>query len=1445
MNRTTRDKPHRGEGAPSPSAGDEVPPSAGVGPDASASTSRPCGAIRWLSQPLETFLVERSRRRQIAGQDASDLDFDVLIVGSGYGGAVAAQQLMQCIRPDGKRLRVAVLERGREYLPGQFPSRLADLPAHVRVAGGPGRRPANGEGLFDVRLGPDAVVLAGSGLGGGSLINAGVMEPALPQVFTAQPWPASFRQQKARMPHWYRRASAFLAGPQAPLASGAALPLPKDSRAGGHPMRRLDSMEQWGAAEPPRPVHIAVNPANPAHQAAGLPSGHCIGCGDCATGCNFGAKRSLDTHVLWEARKHGVTLITGATVTHLQPWVGDVARRGTEPAPGQQAPGRTGWQVSVVFSDEGLARREPHPFEITARRVILAAGTLGSTEILMRSRAHGLEVSGRLGFGFSGNGDVLAAAVDLPAAVGAVADEAVAPALRSVGPTITGMLDLRSSQGFVVQDLAVPAALREVWQESFALADTFDGLTRPDDSIHPGEGDASDPLAVTDERTDRILPLAIMGLDDAAGQLAWSSAGAAPEAHSERDRQSAPRAALTAKDIDQLPVGTLAVHWPELKNDPRIAQRHDWLTQRLKARKGRLLANPLWRFLPEGVESMVGAVRGPVITVHPLGGCGMGDSPAHGVVNEWGQVFQIAAKGQPAHASPVPVYEGLVVLDGSVVPTALGINPALTITALALRAMAHLKKQWQLQPAAAAEPERAPNHWASRPIYRAIPLHTAPKTKDTMVEFRERLGGFVRWPDSAGSGGDAVKYLEFTFVYDDKRLRELLRPGPGRALVSSPSRSVLRVFATRPDPSASDGFRLVGHPSARVLWRHLEMPDSEALAVIPLSHACLTLFERDRSTPAQRMIRAGKAWWVNRGWRDISHALMDRWGGQRAQQPPSANLGGARGDAGVLADIRNLLMVAQHAGQERLMRYEITLGDVAPSAPQWIRAICGLQLKGVKCLTYSHRGNPWKQLCEMKLNPSPWTALQGGPPVMALDLFYLARQRQPLLRLTSVEDAPSAIRDVAQLLGYMMRLLVDVHLWTFRKPDAPLPRQIQRLPGAVPGLPMPEVVQLVVGRWGDAGLARRALEPVVQPEQADLPVMIRLTRYRREASRHEPVLMIHGYSASGTTFAHPAVPDGAAKVCWDAGFDVWIVDMRTSSGLPTARLPWTFEDAALNDIPVAIDHVLRATGHEKLHLLAHCMGSSKVHMALLEDRQQPCERFFDRRKNLKARIRSLVVSQVTARMVFSPANTLRAMLMQYVRPLLPLQNYSFRPEGEPTLQDQLIDRLLASLPYSDQEFDLENPSFPSLRRTPWVRTRHRMDLLYGADFAPANVSEEFLAAIDDHFGPLNLDTVAQAIEFARAHRITDWQGANVYLNDVSKTLAMLRAFPILSIHGQHNGLCDADSALWMAEHFNAIEPGRFRFHIVPGHGHQDCLVGRDAKNQVFRPVVDFFKASEP
>ena len=122
--------------------------------------------------------------------------------------------------------------------------------------------------------------------------------------------------------------------------------------------------------------------------------------------------------------------------------------------------------------------------------------------------------------------------------------------------------------------------------------------------------------------------------------------------------------------------------------------------------------------LPDDDAQLLGLDRGPLLSVHPLGGCPMGDNARSGVVNHVGEVFT----ADPS--TPDDVHDGLVVLDGAIVPTSLGINPALTIAALALRAIETLREKWHFSPGpglAVGPDERAATRPLVRPAFRVPP----------------------------------------------------------------------------------------------------------------------------------------------------------------------------------------------------------------------------------------------------------------------------------------------------------------------------------------------------------------------------------------------------------------------------------------------------------------------------------------------------------------------------------------------------------------------------------------------------------------------------------------------------------------------------------------------------------------------------------------------------
>src|SRR6476646_6082195 len=151
----------------------------------------------WLSSDLTSLVGDRPWMSDPTS--THKYDFDVVIVGSGYGGAVAAAELSGS-EDEGKRpIRVCILERGKEYLAGSFPSRQAELAGYARyTTAGASRQRGIHDGLYDIRLSEDAVVVVASGLGGGSLINAGVMEMPLGGVFQEARWPRAIRNDAGR-----------------------------------------------------------------------------------------------------------------------------------------------------------------------------------------------------------------------------------------------------------------------------------------------------------------------------------------------------------------------------------------------------------------------------------------------------------------------------------------------------------------------------------------------------------------------------------------------------------------------------------------------------------------------------------------------------------------------------------------------------------------------------------------------------------------------------------------------------------------------------------------------------------------------------------------------------------------------------------------------------------------------------------------------------------------------------------------------------------------------------------------------------------------------------------------------------------------------------------------------------------------------------------------------
>ncbi|MFO1093291.1 MAG: GMC oxidoreductase [Planctomycetaceae bacterium] len=390
----------------------------------------------------------------------------------------------------------------------------------------------------------------------------------------------------------------------------------------GNRFRTIPLAINFGAAltiNPASANRLERNPASIKPNHRGVPQGECYHCGECDIGCDVNARNTLDTNYIPLAESTG-----RATVLPLH------IVRNIEPI-------SNGYRVAYERIRDGTL----YPGSLTSRLVIVAAGSLGSTELLLRCRdvtgtLRGL--SPRLGKNWTSNGDFLTPAIY------AMRNP---PPFPSDGPTITAVIDFldrsQSDQSFWIQDGGFPNLLL-VW-----LAGLGRGLPGPRNwmlldslrAVIAGMASAGKTVAQQARAGElsQIMPWFAQSVDAGDGQLSlkrrWWLFG--------------------ARQLD--------LKWEITRSEPAINAVVEMHKKLCAATGGLPLVPASWSIFKD------------LITPHPLGGCSMADAPTMGVVNDAGEVFG---------------YRNLFVADGAVFPRAIGVNPSRTIGALAERIAARI-----------------------------------------------------------------------------------------------------------------------------------------------------------------------------------------------------------------------------------------------------------------------------------------------------------------------------------------------------------------------------------------------------------------------------------------------------------------------------------------------------------------------------------------------------------------------------------------------------------------------------------------------------------------------------------------------------------------------------------------------------------------------------------
>ncbi|KAF9183327.1 hypothetical protein BGZ51_004087 [Haplosporangium sp. Z 767] len=1251
--------------------------------------------------------------------------YDVVVVGSGYGASIAASRLARA----GKR--VCILERGEERWPGEYPEDTLKCASEVQFNSEHGQE-GKRTGLYEIHKNKDQWAFVGCGLGGTSLLNANTALKPEPRIWDDKVWPKEISEDKELLDQSFQHAIDML----------QPTPYPEDWPV----LPKLATLEAQakGAGDhhrfvrPPITVHFKdeLNPAGVFQKASTLT-------GNDTTGVNDWSKNTTLMNYIPDAWNHGAEIFTACNVVRVE----KVEKKTTVKSGHGPYVVYFEWQDPSRFDflhEHGAAIP---PMFVTADIVVLGAGALGSSEILLRSNKCGLKTSTQLGKHFSGNGDFLAFSYNGETLVNGVSmgDEDHKKFDNKVGPVITGLIDYRDTpnvmDGYVVEEGAIPAQasllLRTIYQamseKSSASLKTAQDLSVQEKISRNARELASYVAGVYRGAMANTQTFLVMSHDDARGELTLQD-----------DR--------------------IRINWPGVgssRNFSRLDKRLEPLAEAVRATYVR---NPLTAATDEAV-----------VTVHPIGGCGFGNTGAEGVINHKGQVFT----GQGDE-----VYEGLYVMDGAVMPMSLGVNPFLTISALAERSCALLARDrgWTIK----YDPTLTPIDF---------------KTPQFPIPYNEQEAN----PEAYALAQSLKKSSLREVAAEDGEIRGLIvsDPFPGDNDSSSsdsedevkPSRTLPTVFSSwgksaDKEPEKKAGVTLTeilkGYFSTVILTEDFETAENQARTAGSTMNVVLTL----STGPIDEFLkktdhRARIAGTVS------CRALSD--------EPMMIESGVFTITTGTEDD----------PADECAILYK--MGLLCATGERY-------RFDGRKPISTGHVIEGWIKPSQIQVTVYK---IENGVETVFGRGKIGEHDGDFFSQITNARGDSNSVAANLKAIKEFSVSTVSATVKTF--------------------LPFLNDLQYPEDTHTRKVFDRKRPTPQVFDVTSSDGFLTRLTRYK---GKKGPVLLLHGASVSSEIFATNLIPHNLCDYLLAHDYDVWLSDWRMSQLVKDSRRQSPIYGGA-RDHAAAIKIILNETGVNNVQVVAHCVGSVTLWAGMLNGEiegvgsvvssQVATRPLITTGNKIKQNLQLVPLFEKVLKqeefdcLTHSPSSPSDSENEDQNAPATSNKN-----APKVTLLDRAIDNVLRFMPMPLHEY-CNNAIC------------HRASFCFGLLWEHDKLSKNFHDNLDRILGSINIESLSGLVDgWCKKQTLTNEEGKDLVTPENLKRA--FGNVPVLLIHGAKNQVFIPESTLKTVEQLReTILPmtgmtydykGMFRREVIPGYGHLDCIVGDKAYKEVYPFILD-------